>query len=125
MFCKFVHDLNSIRDVAGRTRHKAWEFSGRLKELDEWRVEGGVLAVQIQSGGLGIDLTAARTGIYYSLGFSLGDYLQSRARILRPGQTKLVNYVHITARNTVDEKVMKALERRQQVIQSIIYEGKK
>ena len=125
VFCRFIHDLNSIRDVAGRTRHKAWEISGRLKELEAWRVEGGVLAVQIQSGGLGIDLTAARTGIYYSLGFSLGDYLQSRARILRPGQKSRVHYIHIVGRNTVDEKVLKALERRQQVIETIIYEGKK
>ena len=84
-----------------------------------------MLAVQIQSGGLGIDLTAARTGIYYSLGFSLGDYLQSRARILRPGQQRGVHYIHIVGRNTVDEKVLKALERRQQVIETIIYEGKK
>jgi hypothetical protein len=45
-----------------------------------------VLGAQLKSGGVGIDLTRARYGIYYSLDFALADYLQSRKRLHRPGQ---------------------------------------
>ena len=129
VFCRFTYDVQAAKQVASDVGMTAWEFSGHVKQLDEWRDAGGVLAVQIQSGGLGIDLTKARTGIYYSLGFSLGDYLQSRARILRPGQTRKVHYIHILGDtcnpkvkgDSIDFTVMRALEKRQQVIESIIY----
>ena len=123
VFARFVADIDAIRDAAEHTGYRPFEVSGRAKELDEWREAGGVLAVQIQSGGVGIDLTAARTAIYYSLGFSLGDYLQSRARVHRPGQERSVHYLHLVASGTVDERVMQALDRRQQVVESILGGG--
>ena len=125
VFCRFTFDIAAVRDTANSLGLKSFAFSGAVKQLDEWRENGGVLAVQIQAGGLGIDLTAARLVAYYSLGFSLGDYLQSRARILRPGQTRNVHYIHIAAKHTIDEKVLNSLARRQNVIEEIIYGGKR
>ena len=91
--------------------------------MSDW--DQGVLAVQIQAGGLGLDLTLARYAIYYSLGFSLGDYSQSMARLHRPGQTHPVEYIHIVASGTVDETVMDALARREAVIETILKEVKR
>jgi SNF2 family DNA or RNA helicase len=79
-----------------------------------------VLAVQIDSGGLGVDLTRARYAIYYSLGFSLGSYEQSLARIHRPGQTRPVEYIHLLVKGTVDEKVMAALAARADVVKAVL-----
>ena len=67
-----------------------------------------------------MDLTLARYAIYYSLGFSLGDYSQSMARLHRPGQTHPVEYIHILASGTVDEMVMEALATRKAVIEHIL-----
>ena len=125
VFARFTHDLEVVHRVARRLGRPSYEISGDRKELSLWNENGGVLAVQIQSGGLGIDLTKARYAVYYSLGFSLGDYLQSRARLHRPGQQRPVEIIHLVAVHTVDEKVMAALAAREQVIESIMRRGLK
>ena len=96
-----------------------------MDELKRWQAgDAPVLAVQIDSGGLGIDLTRARYAIYYSLGFSLGSYEQSLARVHRPGQTRPVEYIHLLAENTVDEKVVAALSSRADVVNAVLQEMK-
>jgi len=120
VFTRFVHDLDVVHRIAAKVGIPSYEVSGRRKDLSEWT--SGVLAVQIQAGGLGLDLTLARYAIYYSLGFSLGDYSQSMARLHRPGQTHPVEYIHILASGTVDETVMDALARREEVIDHILEE---
>jgi SNF2 family DNA or RNA helicase len=114
VFCRFHKDLAAVNRVADEAGRRSLELSGRMDELKRWQAgDAPVLAVQIDSGGVGIDLTRARYAIYYSLGFSLGSYEQSLARIHRPGQTRPVEYIHLLARGTVDEKVMAALRTRQ------------
>ena len=125
VFARFKHDLEVFHRVARRLGRPSYEISGARKELSLWNEVGGVLAVQIQSGGLGIDLTKARYAVYYSLGFSLGDYLQSRARLHRHGQERPVEIIHLVAAHTVDEKVMAALAAREQVVESIMRRGLK
>ena len=125
VFARFKHDLEVVHRVARRLGRPSYEISGARKELSLWNEGGGVLAVQIQSGGLGIDLTKARYAVYYSLGFSLGDYLQSRARLHRPGQERPVEIIHLIATQSVDEKVMAALAAREQVVESIMRRGLK
>lgn len=121
VFARFRHDLRTIQEVAKEQGRSTAELSGTRNELRAWQDgQREVLAVQIQSGGVGIDLTRARYCIYYSLGFSLADYLQSLARCHRPGQTRSVNYIHLLARSTVDQQVYRALEKRQQVVEAIL-----
>ena len=125
VFARFKHDLEAAHKAAQRLELSSYEISGARKELSLWNEGGGVLAVQIQSGGLGIDLTKARYAVYYSLGLSLGDYLQSRARLHRQGQERPVEIIHLIAAQTVDEKVMAALAAREQIVESIMKRGLK
>jgi superfamily II DNA or RNA helicase len=124
VFCRFRADLNAVWRTAMKLGRLTGELSGSQSDLNQWQRgdqrDPRILAVQIQAGGVGIDLTRARYAIYYSLGFSLADYLQSRARIRRPGQTRPVIYYHLIVRNTVDELVMRALERRQELVESVL-----
>ena len=120
VFARFQHDLDVIAQTAEKMKRPHYEISGRIKSLDEWRDIGGVLAVQIQAGGLGLDLTAARYCVYFSLGFSLGDYLQSIARLHRPGQTSLVDYIHLTAAHSIDEIIVGALANKEDVVNRIL-----
>lgn len=126
VFCRFQHDLDTVRAVVesrdgGGNRYG--ELSGRRNDLTSdstFPDDVDVLGVQIQAGGVGIDLTAARYVIYYSLGFSLGDYEQSLARTHRPGQTRTTYFYHLLAEGTVDEKVYKALKQRKHVVEAVI-----
>lgn len=119
IFCRFRHDLDTVHRVAGPG--KSLELSGRENDLARWQAgEVPILAVQTQAGGVGIDLTRARVAIYYSLGLSLGDHLQSQARLQRPGQTRTVAYYYLLAENTIDGKVFRALQAKQDVIESLL-----
>jgi len=125
VFCRFHKDLEAVNRVADETGRRSLELSGRMDDLKQWQAgKAPVLAVQIDSGGVGVDLTRARYSIYYSLGFSLGSYEQSLARIHRPGQTRPVEYIHLLAQDTVDEQVMAALARRSDVVNSVLQQMK-
>ena len=64
-----------------------------------------------QTGGYGITLTAASTMIYYSNGYDLEKRQQSEARIDRIGQTRPMTYIDIICEDTVDERIVKSLEK--------------
>jgi len=124
IFARFTKDLKSIREVFEKRKEECLELSGQVNELKEWQDgQGRALAVQIQSGGVGVDLTRARYCVYFSLGRSPGDYLQSRKRIHRPGQHRNCVYIHLLANNTVDVQVLQALENRLDVVEAILEGG--
>ncbi|MCL5746595.1 MAG: DEAD/DEAH box helicase, partial [Acidobacteria bacterium] len=61
VFCRFHKDLEAVNRVADETGRRSLELSGRTDELKQWQAgEAPVLAVQIDSGGVGVDLTRAR-----------------------------------------------------------------
>lgn len=121
-FVRFLADLDAIEEECEKADVLYSELSGRRKDLEAWQLDPRrrVIGVQIQAGGLGIDLSMAPICVYVSLGFSLGDYEQSLARVHRPGQKKPVIYYHIVAKDTVDEKVYHALRARKNVIEEIL-----
>lgn len=123
VFCRFRADLDVVHAVASGLGRRSLELSGRVNQLEAWQSgEAPILAAQIASGGTGVSLVRARYCVYYSLGFSLGEYEQSLARLHRPGQRHPVEYLHLLARNTVDERVMQALAKRADVVNTILAE---
>jgi hypothetical protein len=83
---------------------------------------GGRIALvgQPQSGGAGVNLSAANVAIYATNTFSLKDRDQSEGRIDRPGQTRRPRYVDVIAtgpdgQRTVDHSAIVALRKRYDV----------
>lgn len=121
VFGKFSADLASVHAAAKAVGRESLELSGKRRELQAWQAGAApIIAVQIQAGGVGIDLTRAAYCIYASTGFSLGDFEQSLARCHRPGQDRTVFYYHLVARDTVDERVYQALQDRKQVVEAVL-----
>jgi SNF2 family DNA or RNA helicase len=121
VFGRFHRDLDTAHEVCAELGLTTSELSGRRNELLDWQQgQTDVIVAQLQAGGLGVDLTRARVQVYYSLNYSLGDFMQTRARIHRPGQTRPVLYVHMLAANTIDEVVYAALEKREEVIKAVV-----
>ena len=75
-----------------------------------------------QTGGYGITLTAASTVIYYSNNYDLEKRLQSEDRAHRIGQMNKVTYIDIVCEKTVDEKIVKALRKKQSIASTILGE---
>ena len=123
VFCRFKADLAAVHEACGQMEITSLELSGDRNEIERWQAgDAQLLAVQIDAGGEGVDLTRARYSIFFSVGFSLGKYEQAKARTHRPGQNKPVTHIHLVARNTVDVKIMRALEKRAEVVQAILAE---
>lgn len=120
VFCVFQHDLDAIGRAADKVRRKSYELSGRTNELEDWQcTSGAVLAVQIQAGAEGVDMTMANHAVYFSLPNSLALYDQSKARLYRPGQTRPVSFLHLIAVGTVDEVIYNSLIRKKDIIDGI------
>jgi SNF2 family DNA or RNA helicase len=125
VFAVFKSDLASVHLAAAATGRTSGELSGDRDDLAAWQCGNPhptILAVQIQAGGVGIDLTRAHYAVYFSTGFNLGNYLQSRARLYRAGQTRPVMFYHLIATDTVDELVEEALAHRQDLVTSVLKE---
>ena len=121
VFARFHTELDAARAVAQEHERPIFELSGRASELPEWReAPNGVLAVQIQAGGVGIDLTHARHAVWWSLPWSLAQYDQARARLVRPGQGRHVVFTHLVVADTIDGAMAEALASRRTVIEAVL-----
>lgn len=123
VFCRFLKDISrlAVRLPHSETIYgevKEQERAARILRFREGKTK--VLICQIQVASLGIDLTAASIAIFYSTGFSLTDFVQARDRLHRIGQRKPVTYYHLLASDTVDEKVMAALQAKTQIAAKIV-----
>lgn len=86
------------------------------KDIRDWN-EGKIPIAIIHpaSAGHGLNLqTGGSTLIWFSLIWSLELYQQTNARLYRQGQKETVVIHHIVCNGTIDENVMKALQRKEQ-----------
>lgn len=124
VFCRFIADLEQVAAIAREQGRRYGELSGRrrdgITERSTMSEDIDVLGAQVKSGGVGIDLTRARIGVYYSLDFSLAEHAQSRARLVRPGQERPVTLTHLLAEDSIDWAVLGALRKRQEVVDAVI-----
>jgi SNF2 family DNA or RNA helicase len=125
VFCRFRSDIDSVLHVCESLGRSVSELSGRINSLAAWQAgETAVLVAQIQSGGIGIDLTRAAVGVFYSLGHSLSEWLQAIARLHRPGQERSTRFFSLVAtlqgKTTADGRVYEALSQRKEVIDVIL-----
>jgi SNF2 family DNA or RNA helicase len=124
VFCRFRSDIDSVLHVCNQLGRTVSELSGKVDSLAAWQAgETAVLVAQIQSGGIGIDLTRANVGVFYSLGHSLSEWLQAIARLHRPGQQRHTRFFSLVAylqgKTTADGRVYQALNERKDVIDVI------
>jgi len=120
VFCQFKHDLEAIHIAAMEAGRECMELSGAENSMESWKgVPGAILAVQIQAGAEGVDMTCSNHAVYFTLPHSLALYEQSKARLYRPGQTRPVSFVHLIANSTIDELMYDSLMHKRDLIDAI------
>ena len=125
VFARFHGDLAQVRAACSKLGRPCYELSGTVKQLDDWDNDASgqaVLAVQLQAGSLGINLTKAQHAAFMSLPQSLGEYRQAIARLHRAGQGHPVVITHIVAIDTVDEAILAALRSKGEVVDFVLDE---
>ncbi len=123
VFGRFRHDLDVIAAVARNHKRTYGELSGRRRDAlagDATMADVQIAGVQLQSGGVGIDLTRARHAVWYALDFSLSDHMQARKRVHRAGQKRHVHLHYLAVAGTVDETISAALQRRENVVDAMV-----
>lgn len=115
IWCEFRHDVDRIHQQLGESN--VGVIDGRTKNAANvveafQRGDFQYLVCQPAAAGHGITLTRAAYAIYYAHGFSLELFEQTRDRLHRKGQTRPVTYFHLEARDTCDEDILAALQKK-------------
>lgn len=132
VFARFLPEIRAIEELCGAVLGKAGKkfvsIYGEIKKEDRGEIvnqfqtdpETMVFVGQIDTAGTGITLTAADTCVYYSLSFNYAAYSQSLSRIHRIGQTNRCTYIHLLADRTVDETILKALAKKEDLAKTVV-----
>jgi SNF2 family DNA or RNA helicase len=108
VFTRFRADVPRIRKLLGDMGIKTKELTGDVDEHLSWRKGAGqALIANLQAGSTGVRLERAAYAVYYSMGTSRTEYVQSLARLRRPGQEADTVFAHfIVVRDSVDELML-------------------
>lgn len=116
--------------VAYWFKHEAERIKGRLKvreiktsqDIADWNA-GKIPVALIHPASAGHGLNLQEGGsilIWFSLTWSLELYQQTNARLYHQGQKDTVSIIHIITESTIDEDVMKSLERKDKTQTALI-----
>lgn len=113
----FKHDLARIK--AKFTFVREIKTDEDIRAWNRGEIEVGV--IHPASAGHGLNLqTGGSTLIWFGLTWSLELYQQTNARLYRQGQKNTVVIHHIVTKGTIDERVLKALEKKEKTQNSLI-----
>ena len=132
VFARFLPEIHEIEalceKVLSKTKMKAVAIYGGIKKEDRGSIvqqfqedpNTMVFIGQIDTAGTGITLTAADTCVYYSVNFNFATYDQSKSRIHRIGQHRPCTYVHLLAAGTIDETILQALAKKEDLAKTVV-----
>ena len=113
----FKHDLARIKAKFPFVREIKTDAD--IRAWNRGEIEVGV--IHPASAGHGLNLqTGGSTLIWFGLTWSLELYQQTNARLYRQGQKNTVVIHHIITKGTIDERVLKALEKKEKTQNSLI-----
>lgn len=110
VFYNFEADKKRILD-----KFKESRVLNDAKDIQDWN-DGNIKILVAHPASCGHGLNLQEGGhiiIWYGLTWSLELYQQANARLNRQGQTKPVMIYHIVAKDTIDERVLTALESKE------------
>lgn len=116
IFAKYIYEIQNIYNQL-REKYRCEVFYGDtdmdkrgqiVADFESGKID--ILIVNPRVGGTGIELIRADLMIYYSNSFSYVDRIQSEDRAHRIGQNKVVTYIDLIYKGTIDEKILRALE---------------
>lgn len=118
----FKHDLERIKDRLDYlgVNYDVISSTDSIRNWNEGKLQVGL--INPASCGHGVNLQdGGSTIIWYGLTWSLELYQQTIARLWRQGQTsKTVVVEHIVTAGTVDESILKALQKKDATQSSLI-----
>jgi len=126
IFCKYTYEIETITELLNQKygEGSAVPFYGELnqknrqKNLDLFSKDTQFLVANKVCAGYGLNLQFCSYVIYYSNDWDYATRSQSEDRVHRIGQSNNVHYVDICAAYTLDERILKCLERKENLVDS-------
>ena len=113
VFYNFTAEFEKMAEICKKLDKPYGVVNGSCKVLAPYEnYSDSVTFVQYQAGAMGLNLQKANKIIYYSLPESSALFEQSKKRIHRVGQKNNCLYYILMCRNSVEEKILQALEMR-------------
>jgi len=125
LWSQYLKPIWFVSRFLDETRITNWTIMGedaikvREAKLAEWRAKGGIILAQIQTCGVGLNMQEASCQIFWRPPFTPGEFEQAKSRLVRYGQKNQVRSLVLVNRHTLDVSVMRALDRRQNVMAQI------
>lgn len=127
IFCKFQSEIDDITNIINSKYGKdtAVPFTGDLTQkkrqnnLDLFQTTSQYLVANKQCGAYGLNLQFCSYIIFYSNDWNYGTRSQAEDRVHRIGQTENVHIVDICAADTLDERILKCLDKKENLVDSI------
>jgi SNF2 family DNA or RNA helicase len=119
VFCRFRREISMLEDaLRQRTIQSVSVHGGTEDRIDRVRQfntdkRTKVFIGQIQTAGIGINLTAASYCVFMSNSYSYGHRAQAEDRLHRIGQVKNVTYIDLLMRNTIDVGIHRTLGKKE------------
>ena len=117
----FQHDHERIQEYLTDLGYAPRDLKSDA-DIADWnagKIQVGLISPASAGHGLNIQ-KGGHILIWFSLVWSLEMYQQTNARLWRQGQKEVVTIHHILTRDTVDEDVLKALEKKDTTQQNLI-----
>ena len=125
IFTNFQDELDTFMNLLGKKAvciHGGVKGDARQAAVDKFQNNDDikVLVGQVKAAGVGLTLTAAEVVIINSLDWVPGNLEQAEDRAYRLGQEKNVTVYYPLFEDTVDTLVWKSLQRKKEIIDTII-----
>ncbi|XP_021724191.1 DNA helicase INO80-like [Chenopodium quinoa] len=131
LFAQMTKMLNILEDYMNYRKYKYLRLDGSSTIMDrrdmvqdfQLRNDIFVFLLSTRAGGLGINLTAADTVIFYEIDWNPTLDLQAMDRAHRLGQTKDVTVYRLICKETVEEKILQRAGQKSTVQQLVMTGG--
>ncbi|CAD5162823.1 unnamed protein product [Musa acuminata subsp. malaccensis] len=131
LFAQMTKMLNILEDYMNYRKYKYFRLDGSSTIMDrrdmvrdfQRRNDIFVFLLSTRAGGLGINLTAADTVIFYESDWNPTLDLQAMDRAHRLGQTKEVTVYRLICKETVEEKILQRASQKNTVQQLVMTGG--
>lgn len=127
IWCKFMESIHQIQDAFPDCALYYGDLNEKQRnvEIEKFRNGSRFLLATQATGGHGLTLNEAHYHIFYENEFKYAHRIQAEDRSHRIGQSLPVTYIDIVSRSGIDDRIHRALSKKQDVMKSFRREVKK
>lgn len=117
----YIHASLTTEGISCRTFYGDTSISERAEYVEDFNNKKfQVLIANPSVAKFGLNLTVASYAIYYNNSLKLEDRLESEDRIHRLGQIRHATYIDLVSEDTVEQKLLELLDKKQQIGATIL-----